>query len=157
MILQWTCSLNQNHNHGYSHKRISNVKIEIYIYYAVNHTDILGILSKPQMHVLANCKEAWKHWSFFGWPTTLRNLPKKKHIKNMFTTNAARITSFTWIIGQTVLFGVPYESKVLIWMGFPLPGSQTLLLCRTSGIGCTLHNNPCDDSLSNSELHLCGS
>lgn len=82
---------------------------------------------------------------------------KKKNIKNMFTTNAARITSFTWIIGQTVLFGVPYESKVLIWMGFPLPGSQTLLLCRTSGIGCTLHNNPCDDSLSNSELHLCGS
>lgn len=81
---------------------------------------------------------------------------KKTH-KNMFTTNDARITNFTWIIGQTVLFGVPYESKVLIWMGFPLPGSQILLLCRTSGIGCTLHNNPCDDSLSNSELHLCGS
>lgn len=86
---------------------------------------------------------------------------KKKPHKNMFTSYNKWCKNYQFYMNNwtTVLFVpvVPDESKVLIWMGFPLPGSQILLLCRTSGIGCTLHNNPCDDSLSNSELHLCGS
>lgn len=46
---------------------------------------------------------------------------KKKYTKNMFTTYDARITNFTWIIGQQFcLESLHDESKVLIWMGFSL-------------------------------------
>lgn len=48
---------------------------------------------------------------------------KKKYKKNtgMFTTYDARITNFTWIIGQQFcLESLHDESKVLIWMGFSL-------------------------------------
>lgn len=55
------------------------------------------------------------------WLANHTQKPTKKIHKYMFTTYDARITNFTWIIGQQFcLESLHDESKVLIWMGFSL-------------------------------------